>query len=236
MWTYPRVMSLRHMWENVAFLSFQGDVFCWPALSASRGWCLSPSHPLPCPPPPSLPYKTVNISHWHFLAQIGDPGCLLREPMATAGGFPRKPQSLCLLHMSEDGGPIAWPLCLWGQAVFGDGRETRRWPFPCGTWAAHRVLSAHGVAWAMALPQPCFGLSSGSLIWGTCQCSCLTTMSYLQEELCWRNCSASRRTGLQKKQRSSACRSLPWGSSFLSVTASGNCAGRTPSPAQFRLM
>lgn len=71
---------------------------------------------------------------------------------------------------------------------------------------------------------------------GTCQCSCLTTVSHLQGELCWRSCSASRRTGLQKKQRSSARGSSPWGSSFLSATASGNRAGRTPSPAQLRLM
>ncbi|XP_061260779.1 formin-2 isoform X2 [Bos javanicus] len=57
-----------------------------------------------------------------------------------------------------------------------------------------------------------------------------------QGELCWRSCSASRRTGLQKKQRSSARGSSPWGSSFLSATASGNRAGRTPSPAQLRLI
>ena len=108
------------------------------------GACL-PLTPSPGPHPLS-PYKTVNISPWHFLAKMGAPGCLLREPLVTAGGFPRKHKSLRLLHMAEDGGPIAWPLCLWGKEVLRDGRETWRRPSPCGTWAAHGVLSAHG-AW-----------------------------------------------------------------------------------------
>ena len=163
---------------------------------------------------------------------MGAPGCLLRESLATAGGFPS-----CYAASSQSRRWTAHRMASLSLGAGGvGGWETLRRPSPCGTWAAHRVLSAQGVAWAMAPPQPCFGLSSGSLIWGTCQCSCLTTMSYLKEELCWRNCSASRRTGLQKKQRSSACGSLPWGSSFFSATASGNRAGRTPSPAQLRLM
>ena len=163
---------------------------------------------------------------------MGAPGCLLREPLAMAGGFPscraasshsRRWRAHRMASLSLGAGGVGgWEPPEATFPVWNLGR-------PQSPLCAWRSLG-NGAAPAVFPPL----LRESEL--GTCQCSCLTTVSHLQGELCWRSCSASRRTGLQKKQRSSACRSLPWGFSFLSVTASGNCAGRTPSPAQFRLM
>lgn len=62
MWTYPRVMFHRRMWGNVAFLSLQGDVFCWPASPLpGAGACL----PLTPSWPPNRHRRLWMLSRWY---------------------------------------------------------------------------------------------------------------------------------------------------------------------------
>lgn len=189
---------------------------------------LSPPSP---PPHPSSPYKT-EYQPLTFLSPNG--GSWL--PPQTAFGDGRRISKLLCGFFTEQkmDGPSHGLFVFGGRRCWGMGDPEATFPVwylgrPQSPLCARRSLG-NGAAPAVFPPL----LRESEL--GTCQCSCLTTVSHLQGELCWRSCSASRRTGLQKKQRSSARGSSPWGSSFLSATASGNRAGRTPSPAQLRLM
>lgn len=160
------------------------------------------------------------------------------------GGLPVKSKRL---------GPSSDGSCsrpLWGQEVFGgDGRENQSCPFPCGTFPRPPTTAVFlglrgcflrmAVAMATVLLTGCFlsRLSSGRAQTG--DLSPLPShprVCHPQGELCWRSCSASRRTGLRKKQRSFALGSLPWVSSYLLVTASGSRVIRTPSQIQLHLM
>ena len=137
--------------------------------------------------------------------------------------------------MAEDGRPIAWLLCLWAGGVWGWERDPEA-TFP--VWYLGRPQSplcarrSLGNGAAPAVFRPFLRESElGDLPVLLPNDHVLPEGRTLLEKLF-----SQQENGPPEEAEKFCLRIIAWGFSFLSVTASGNRAGRTPSPAQLHLM